>query len=72
MAQLVQLFITLILVGFIGCGVKGPPTAYLDVVAKEKAAEEAKLKKEKESLALQSTPTPTPVNGKKTDSKKKK
>lgn len=53
MARLVKLLNFLVLLSFLGCGVKGPPTPYVDVVAKEKAAEEAKLKKE--------TPTPTPV-----------
>ncbi len=44
MARCVKLLILMLLLGFVGCGVKGPLVPYVDVVAREKAAEDAKLK----------------------------
>ena len=70
MARLVKLLNFLVLLCFLGCGVKGPPTPYVDVVAKEKAAEEAKLKKETPTPSP--TVTPEPVSNKKTTKKKQK
>ncbi len=67
MARLVKLLNCLVLLSFTACGVKAPPTPYLDVVAKEKAQQEAALKKETPTP----TPTPTPTVEKNKSTKKK-
>lgn len=72
MVRPVKLLNCLVLLSFLSCGVKAPPTPYVDVVAKEKAKEEAMLKNETPTPEPTPTKTAEPVKVKKTDSKKKK